>query len=197
MGAHHPAAGEGARGFVEVVLFESEAGEDFLGLGFELIAVEMGELVLGFREVRVTVIALRFILAHGAQDLGHFRSDAHGDLDDRFIGGFAGFLGEVAGDGVFVALDGAFVGRVLIEDHAEERGFASAIGADEGDALAPVDGHFRLAEKSATAEGLGKLFDREHARGVGKHSLGGKIFDKPLIARLRGAIRLKNRPTEC
>jgi hypothetical protein len=33
VGAHHPAAGEGAGGFVEVVLLEAEAGEDFLALG--------------------------------------------------------------------------------------------------------------------------------------------------------------------
>ena len=42
VGAHDPAAGVFAGGLVEVVLFEAEAGEDFLGLGFELVAVEGG-----------------------------------------------------------------------------------------------------------------------------------------------------------
>ena len=79
-----------------------------------------------------------------------------------FIGRLAGFLRQVAGDGVFVALDGALVRAVLVEDHAEKGGLAGTVRADEGDALAPVDGHFRLAEQGAAAEGLGKLVNREH-----------------------------------
>ena len=99
VGAHDPAAGVFAGGLVEVVLLEAEAGEDLLGLGFELVAVEVGELVLGLGEIRMREVAGFLVLAHGAEDADHFRSDAHGDLDDRFIGGLAGFLGEVAGDG--------------------------------------------------------------------------------------------------
>ncbi len=176
MGAHHPAAGKRARGLVEVGLLEAEAGEDLLGLGFELVAVEVVELVLGLGEVRMRVVSLGLVFAHRAQDADHFRGDAHGDLDDRFIGRFARLLRQVSGDGVFVALDGAFVRAVLVEDHAEERGLAGAVRADERDALAPVDGHLRLAQQGSAAEGLGKLFDREHARGVGDGRAGGKKF---------------------
>jgi hypothetical protein len=165
-------------GFVEVLLFEAEAGEDFLGLRFELIAVEVGELVLGLGEVRMRMVALGLVFAHGAEDADHFRGDAHGDLDDGFIGGLAGFLREVSGDGVFVALDGAFIGAVLIENHAEERGFPGTVGADEGDAFAPVDGHLGLAEQGAAAEGLGKLFDREHAGGLEEDRAWGKKFGR-------------------
>ncbi len=61
VGAHDPAAGVFAGGLVEVRLFEAEAVEDFLGLGFELIAVEVVELVLGLGEIRVREVAGFFV----------------------------------------------------------------------------------------------------------------------------------------
>jgi hypothetical protein len=123
------------------------------------------------------------VLTHGAEDADHFRSDAHGDLDDRFIGRFASFLGEVAGDGVFVALDFPFIRAVLVEDHAEEGGFPGTVGADEGDSLAPIDGHFRFAEEATAAESLGKLVNREHTGGLEDEWAVGKDFspDKILL----------------
>lgn len=159
MGAHDPAAGVFAGGFVKVFLFEAEAGEDFFGFGFELVAVEGGELILCFAEFFGAEVSGFFAFADGAEEADHFWGDAHGDFDDGFIGRFSGFLGEVAGDGVFITVDGAFVWLVFIEDHAEECRFAGAVGADEGDALAPVDGHFCLAEEGSAAEGFGQILD--------------------------------------
>jgi hypothetical protein len=47
VGAHHPTAGIGACGLVEVVLFESEAGEDLLGLDHRhpLLPLALGDKV--------------------------------------------------------------------------------------------------------------------------------------------------------
>ena len=166
VGAHHPATGIFTSGFVEILGFKAKAVEDFLGLGLELVAIKGGELVLGLGEFWAGEVTRFFALTDDPEQTDHFRGDAHGDFKDRLVRRFARFLGEVAGDGVFVALDGAFVGGVLVEDHAEEGRLASAVRSDEGDAFAPVDGHFRLAEQGAAAESLGKLVNGEHGRGL-------------------------------
>ena len=100
----------------------------------------MIELVLRLGVFRVPQIAGFFVFPHAAQDADHFRGDAHGNLDDRFVGGLAGFLRQVAGDRVLVPLNRPFIWAVLVENHPEQGGFAGAIGADEGHAFAPVDG---------------------------------------------------------
>ncbi len=166
VGAHHPAAGIFAGGFREVLLLEAETGEDLLRLRLQLVAVERGELILRFAELRGGKVAGFLAFADGAEQADHFRGDADGDLEDGLVGWFAGFLREVAGDRVFVAVDGAFVGLVLIENHAEKGRFPGAVRADQGDAFAPVDRHFRLTEKRAATEGLGQFLDREHGEGV-------------------------------
>ena len=145
VGAHDPATRVFMSGLMEIFFFKAEAAEDFFCLGFELVAVEMVELVLSFGVFGVAVVVLGLMLAHGSKKADHFGGDTHGNLDDGLIARFAGLLGKVAGDGVFVAFDGTFVGRILIEDHAKQGGLTGAIRADKGDAFAPVDGHFGFA----------------------------------------------------
>ena len=120
------------------------------------------------------------MLTHGAQDANHFRGDAHRDFNNRLIRRLAGLLREVASDRIFVALDLAFVRAVFVEDHSEKGGLAGAVRADEGDALAPVDRHFRLAEKAAAAERFGELMNREHAAGLEQECAWGKDFGRKL-----------------
>ena len=147
-----------------------------------MVAVEGGELVLGFSKFWTGEVAGFLAVADDPVQAEHVRGDAHGDFEDRFVRRFACFLREVSGDGVFVALDATFVRGILVEDHAKERGLASAVRSDEGDALAPVDGHFRLAKQGAAAEGLGKLMNREHARDVEERCVVGKDFGRELIS---------------
>ena len=125
-----------------------------------MVAVEGGELVLGFPEFRGGKVTGFLAFADGAEQADHFRSDAHGDLKNGLIRRLARFLREVTGNRVFIPVDGAFVWLILIENHAEKGRFSSTVRADEGHALAPVDGHFRLTQKRAASEGLGQFLDR-------------------------------------
>ena len=131
-------------------------------------------------EVGVRKITAGFVFAHGAEDPYHFWSDAHGDLNDGFIGRFARLLGQVACDGIFITFDFAFVWAVLVEDHTKERGLSRAVRADESDAFAPVDGHFRFAEKASSAESFGKFVNREHAGGLEEERPVSKDFGRKL-----------------
>jgi len=175
VGAHDPAAGILAGRLVEVRLLVAEAGQNLLRLRFELVAVNKRELVLCRTVGRVAERAGGLVLAHRAQDVDHLRVDAHGDFQDRLVARIARFLREVAGDRVFIALDRAFIEVLLVEDHAEKRRFARAVGTDQGDAFAPVDGHFGLPEQGASAEGLGELMDAEHGGGVGRPGFSAKF----------------------
>ncbi len=178
VGAHDPAAGIFAGWFVEILGFEAESVEDFFCFRLQLVAVERGELVLSVSEIRVGKVAGFLVFPHRAEDSDHFRGDPHGDFENSFIRRFARFLGEITGDRIFVALDRAFVRAVLIEDHAEKSGLAGTVRADEGDAFAPVDRHPGFAEQRAAAEGLGKIFNRKHARGVKDLAARGKEFER-------------------
>jgi hypothetical protein len=189
VGAHDPTAGILAGGFMEVGFLVAETGENFLRLRFELIAVDEGELVLGVRVVRVTVGAGRLVLAHRAEDVDHLRVDAHGDFENRLVARVAGFLREVTGDRVFIALDRAFIRIVLAEDHAEKGRFARAVRTDESDAFAPVDGHLGLTEQGASAEGLGELVNAEHGGDVGRRASGAKFQNVAVAARGRPCER--------
>ena len=166
VGAHHPAAAHLAGGAVEVGIAEGEALEDALRLGFELVAVGGDE---GIHRVGVGiagVVALRLALADDADGLAHLGRDAHRNLQHRAVGGVACLLGEVAHERVVLHLDGALIGRVLAEDHAEERRLAGAVRTDEGDAFAPVHHEFGFVEQGAAGVGLREFLDGEHARGL-------------------------------
>ena len=139
VGAHHPAARVFTGGFGKIVLLETETRENFFGLRFELVAVERGELILRLCELGCAKVSGSLTLTDRPQQADHFRGDAHRNFKDRLIRWFARFLRKVAGDRVFVAVNGAFVGLVFVEDHTEKGGFPRAVWSYEGDTFAPVD----------------------------------------------------------
>jgi len=56
-------------------------------------------------------------------------------------------------------LDGAGGGAFLAREHADEGGFAGAVGPDEGDAVAAVDGEADIVEDVFGAVILGEVVD--------------------------------------
>ena len=178
---HHPSTRILTRGLVEIILLEAQTIKTLLRLRLELVAIEVVELILRLGKIRMREIPLRFVLADRAQNSDHFRGDAHGDFDDRFIRRLARLLRQVPGDGVLVALDGPLVGRVLIKDHAEKRRLTRPVGTHEGHAFTPVNGHLGLAQERTPAEGFGELFNRQHARDVVQPRPAGKQFNGRVI----------------
>jgi len=162
VGAHHPAAAQLLRLALEVALLVAEADEDLLGLRLDLGIDEGGVFVRGFLILGALDVAGGLHLGEAFFEGGDFAGAAGGDVHHGlFAEGFA-FLGKVADHGPLVALDGAGVGFVLLEDEAEERGFAGAVRADEGDAFAVVDLHGGVLEQRAAAEGFLEFANREH-----------------------------------
>ena len=80
-------------------------------------------------------------------------------LDDRATRDLDGLLLEVTHRGVLCEVDVARVGSLDAHDHLEHRGFARAVGAYQGIALASVDLKRRVAKKGASTKGLRKLVD--------------------------------------
>jgi hypothetical protein len=136
VGAHDPAAGEGFGELVGVVGFEAEAIEDFAGARFE-----------GVVDVVVVLGGLQFFAAGR-------------DVEDGFVAGGRGFLGQVAEVGAAFPLDGAGVGFLFAEDEAEERGLAGAVGADEAQAVGAGNEQRDVREEFACAVGLGDVCNR-------------------------------------
>ena len=162
MGAHDPAAGEGLGELVGVTLLEAEAGEDFLGAGFE-----------GPVDVPVVVILrLEFF-------------PAGGDLEDGFVADGGAFLGQEAEVGATFPLDGAGVLGLLAEDQVEEGGFARAIGADEAVAVGARDEERHVVEEFTRAIGLGNIGDGKH-RNRSAHGMPGPASMREL-RRYRGS----------
>ena len=141
MGAHDPAAAHFAQGPMEILLAEAQAGQDLFGPGFELVAAQL--IVAGVNVVMVINLMVRGGLFRlGGLDfllqLHDFRVDGDGQFQNRFIPGGGGFLGQMADGGIFLQRNGAGIGRLGLEDHGEEGGFARAIGADQADAVLAV-----------------------------------------------------------
>ena len=109
-GAHHPAGGVITGGFVKIIFFEAKAVEDFFRLGFELVAVEVIELILGFGIFRVAVVVLGLVFTHGAHQTDHFQRDTHGDFPNRLVARGSRFLSDIAGYGALVPFVSSFIG---------------------------------------------------------------------------------------
>jgi len=145
---HFPAARKRAHIAIDLIVFETEAMEHFARLGFERVAAEVFVFFLGVSETReysVHFVKARGIF-HGVLQGFEFvvqiaRAPAAGDgfIEHGAAGHFFDVLTEVA-DGEFLR-DGnvAFVRRFLTDHHAEEGGFAGAVGADEADFFAGVE----------------------------------------------------------
>ncbi len=70
-------------------------------------------------------------------------------LADGKAGGETGVLGNIGGAGSFADCQFACIRFDLAGQHRQQRGFASAIGTDEADAVAFVDGERNIAEKGS------------------------------------------------
>ena len=153
MGAHDPAAGEGAGGAVVVALAKSEAGQDLLGPGFEAVVLDG---VLRRRAGRPGVV-----LGAGSQPHGGRTRD---ELQDGFVSHRHVFLGQESDGGAALPGQGAFVDGILAEDEAEQRGFARAVRADEPQAVAPQDREGHVREQRSGSETLGDAGERKHGK---------------------------------
>ena len=160
--AHDPAAGHFPGGAMEVAFPKGQPFENFLGFGLQLVTVGGVESVNGFRVFRRIRFVGVFRRPDGVDGLFHFRRDAQGDFQNGFILRFAGFLGKIAHDGVFIHADGAFVRRVFSQNHAEQGGFACSVGANQSHPFPPVNGHFRFPEQGPSGVGFCEIFDRQH-----------------------------------
>ena len=172
MGAHDPAATELVGGALPVGLTEAEAAEHLLRLGFGTGVAEGVELGLGFKILRVVNGIVLLVFAKNFFQFIENAGPTAGDLERGLIAQRLALLGEKADGGPFVAHDLALVLFVVAEDHVEQRRFAGAVGAHQGNALAVVDGHRGILEEGAPAYGFGEVFDGEHLLRLGE---GGKV----------------------
>ena len=76
----------------------------------------------------------------------------------------ADVLAEIADGDAAVGRDLALVGLLLAGDHAEQRGLAGAVRADEPDLLAPLERGRGLDEEDLLAVLLADLVEADHAR---------------------------------
>src|SRR5215831_8837232 len=133
---------------VDPVVLESEPVQDFTGLRLERVAAEVLVLFLHFAEALEDLLHLA-----GAIGIGHrvvellelvmelAGAAAAGDrlVDHRASRHLLDVLLEVAdgqlpGDG-----DVPVVGRLLTDDHAEERGLAGPVGSDQADLFTGIE----------------------------------------------------------
>ena len=149
--------------------------QDVLGAQVEVVGglVEQEE-VRGRDEHLGHGVAVAFAAGEDAEFLEdvvageHEAAEEGAEFDDGNFGGGAGDVVEHAGVGVedFVLVlreevgedvvayaDVAGGGRLLLAQQADERGFACAVGADEGDAVAALDGEVDVFEDEFFAAG--------------------------------------------
>ncbi len=125
-----------AAGEVELVLDVLVFFQDF----FELIAGGFGHAV--------------FEIAHLVREMVQIGEAEFGLVDHGVFGIEDRVLDEIADLGVSANRDGAEVGLLLAGEHPEEGGFARAVGPDEADAFAFVDGEVEFLEEDFFAEVL-------------------------------------------
>ena len=146
--AHFPSAGERANVAVDLVVGKAEAMQDFAGLSLEGVAAKMFVFLLNFAEagedavqvaglVRVrhgVVQSLEFVV----QDTG---AAAAGDgfVERGAAAHFFHILAEIADGKALRHGNFAVVGLFVADDHAEQRGFAGSVGADQADFFAGVE----------------------------------------------------------
>ena len=165
--AHLPAARQRSDVAVHHHLGEIQSGQHFPRPPLERIAAQCLEPVLRLAialDDRIHGVGLIGI-GHRGLKFSEFRGDdAHRaraihDLEDHAAARhLANVLAEIAdGD---AAIDGhlSLVRRILAGDHAEERGLAGAVRADEADFLAPRERRRRFDEQQMLAVLLGYAF---------------------------------------
>ena len=162
VGAHDPAAGERPGGQVVVALAEAEAGEDLLGAGLE-------------RPVHLGVGVVRVVRRAGRRD-----------LEDGLLADGGALLGQEAEVRAALPLGRALVGLLLAEDDAEEGRLPRAVGPDQPQAVAPLEGEGDVGEELLRAVGLGDVGEGEQGRsGRSGPRAGGAQARSPLRPRRR------------
>ena len=112
-----------------------------------------------------------------------FIDAAGGDIEDRFLAVCLGFLWKVADHGPFIALDGARVRLLLLEDDGKQRGLAGAVWPDQRDAIAVVHAEGRVFEEHAPAQGHFKISNSKHETNGSSptdYSMSGQAFRSSL-----------------
>ena len=177
--AHLPAAGEGADIALHHRRTEAEAGQHLAGAAVERIAVEGLEAPLHPAVAGDDLLHLvgAVGIGHGGfehRELGRDARDRAGAVhhrrDDAHPRHLADILAEIADGGAAIDRDLALVGGLLAGDEAEQRGLAGAVGADEADLLALLQGGGSLDEDDLLAVLLADAFEPDHGCGEPKMS---------------------------
>ena len=172
--AHLPAAGQLRDGPVELAGAEAQAREDLLGPVAAIARLEVGQQEV---QVREPLRQLELGLGGGGGELGldglqvgeepvAVPDEGLHRLDQRAGRQLQDVLRQVADARAAGAGQLALVGLALAGEDAQERRLAGAVGADEPDALARLDGEADLVEDELAAEGEGELVrgDERHGR---------------------------------
>ena len=166
MGPHDPAARHLAGWPVEILLPETQSRQDLAPLRFELEPVHEGELVLGFGVFLRIESVCRLVLAHDPLHFPHLGRNGGRDLKDGVFARITGLLGKIADVGILIAFHFPGTGHLIAEDDLEKGRFARPVGADQRNALTPVDGQISLLEERPPTVGHGQLAYGQHVRGA-------------------------------
>ena len=167
--AHDPAAAHLARRPVKILFAKAEAGEDLLGLGFEPVAAQLVEPVVDIVVDVFHVLRLDGMVGvpglDDAAELGEFRRDGRGQLDDGFVAGRRAFLRQIAEGHIPFLDDFAGIRRFGAEDDGKQRGFTRAVRADQPDAVPAVHLQRGVGEEHAPAIRLADVRESQHTKG--------------------------------
>ena len=166
VGPHDPAARHLAGWPIEILLPEAQSRQDLAPLRFELKPVHEGELVLGFGIFPGIEGACRFVLAHDPLHFTHLGRNGSRDLQNGVFARITSLLGEIADVGMLIAFHPPGTGHLVAEDNLEEGRLARPVGADQRNALTPVDGQISLLEERPPTVGHGQLANGQHVSGA-------------------------------
>ena len=157
---------------VDPVVLEAEPVQDLARLRLERVAAEVLVLLLHLAEARedaVHVVRARGI-AHRVVQLFELVVEragaaAAGDrlVEHRPPGHLLDVLLEVADGELLRDGDVPFVGRLLADDHPEQRGLAGPVGSDKTDFLARIELERGVDEQDLPAVLLADLGEGNHA----------------------------------
>ena len=206
---HLPAPRQEADIAVHAFLAETQACEHFPGARFQRIAVQLLEPRLDLAIALDDGVQLigQVRIDHGRFQSRHFRDEladgadaVHHSGDRALARHFADILAEIADRLARIDHNQSVVGAILAGDHAKQRCFASAIGADKANLLPLLDAHRGLDEQDLVAVLLGDIVEADHggsANLIGRNmpalAASAQLLSAPLAKRL-GSRRRKAPP---
>ena len=107
------------------------------------------------------------IVVPGVNELlqfGKFGRDGASQFDDRLVLSGSGFLRQIAKADVALQFDLSFVRRFLAEDQGQQRGFACAIGADQSNAILPIDLQGGVGKERSPAKTFAEAGNGQHIK---------------------------------